>query len=171
MGIAKLIKDLTTWTTHTQKHWIEVQNDGENESKKAELDWRVLRSIGVRVTNLPIAGSSVIRYSQIPLDGQRFLVTISADIATSAPLTNADVNLPEGLRPKSTQEVSTYFVEGTFPNGDRAIREDRKLMAYLVVLGDDTTGVPGRVSIANQHNFPRTLSLTYISNPAPAGSK
>lgn len=167
MGLAKLIRDLTTWTTPSQRHWIEVQNDNETTTRRAELDWRVLRSIGVKVTNMSVSGNSTVRYTEIPLDGQRFLITISADIAAATTLTTTDNLLPEGLRPKSVTEISTYFLEGSYP--DRAIKSDRKLMAYLVIDGDDSTGTPGRVRIMNQHTFPRTISLTYISNPAQTG--
>jgi len=168
MATPKLIKDLITWTEPTQKHWIEVQKDDENETKKAELDWRVLQSMGIINTNLAINGSSTVRYSQIPLGDGRFLITVTANIAPQTNNLFTNTSIPAGLRPTYLVEIRNYFGEGSFPN--IALREDRKTMTELIVYGDNATGAfgatPGRVRILNQHTVERTLSVTYISNIA-----
>lgn len=166
---AKLIKQLDDWTTHTQKNLIEVQNDNETSTKKAELDWKILRSIGVKVTNMAIGGDSTVFYSEIPLEGGRFLVTVTANIAPNTNSISIDGILPQGLRPLNLEENRTYFNTGVAPN--ITMIEDRKMMASIQVYGDASTGgtgdqASGKVRIANQHSVARTLSVTYISNPA-----
>lgn len=172
MGLGKLIKDLTTWTTHTQKHWIEVQNDGENVSKKAELDWRVLRSMGVRVTTLGIDGGNRVRYTQIPLGNGVFLVTVTADIEPNQSNVSTTGTIPEGLRPKYLEEVRTYFGDGTSPPNN-AISNDGRVLVAMQVYGDEGAGsggqASGKVRLLNQHTHARTLSVTYVSNAASGG--
>ena len=174
MGLGKLIKDLTTWSTHTQKHWIEVQNENENTSKKAELDWRVLRSMGVKVTTLSIDGDSRVRYAEIPLGGGVYLVTVTADIAPNTPITSTNTEIPVGLRPRYNMDDRLYFLTSVNDYPNIAIHEDRKVLASMQVFGDINTGTgsqaSGRVRIYSQHTHGRTISISYISN-VPAGSE
>jgi len=156
MGISKLIKELTTWTKPSDLHWIEVQNDKKEFSEKARLDENFLKTVGLVSGSLGVVGSNTIDYVIFPLPNNKNYVTVSVSIEPET-FQSSQTPLPVGARPKHLIEHRTFFSEGFASQFNVRLREDRLLLGRIQV---NDAGV---VSILNQHTFPRSFSITFIS--------